>query len=906
MKLLNCQLQNVRIHGDLNLAFSPRLTLIGGPNEAGKSTVVEALHRALFLKASAAGAPVEALRSRLHLGAPTVQLAFEAKGDTWTLRKRFSGSSGQVSLHSEASGQQLTGPAAEDVLAELLGVGETLGSRQASNVLPTRWAHLWVMQGSAGDDLLEAGKASYDFDALLAQLEQSGGAAIQQSAHDQRVAQRIAAALEENFTSRGSKKNSPLWQREQALATAQSTMDQALALLDDYQGASDDLAAIADQLDQLKNNKLPALQAQQRLLTQGAEATTRLQAAIQLANQALDPIRLRYAAAQKSLQDLDALAGEITERQRRLTALEKTEAEAQIREQVLNASLQTSRESRSNLGAQRQSLEQRNQLVQTLLEQARSRDALTRLSTELEQLKQNVQKRRALEGQRAALPAVDKAALMQLRELQQQLRDARTRQQAMATGLRLLRSDQAVRINGEALQPGDQRQLAEVFALEVGDGVAIEITPGGGQALGDLEQQRQQAEQSLQALLGQLGVTGLEQAEQQAEERSLVDQQLAALGQDSSQGIPEREAELSSLQDQASQLTSELLALVDCRQQLEAEQPIPTAVADLQTLQQHVAQTFHHTSRALEKSEQDFELAQSGLEAFRLARINDASELKVVQGELADRQARLDSLHQSQGNRESLATLVDEEAQKKVAAEAQLQGLQDKLAGLGSGDRETQLASLQSQEEVMNQQIAQLIDSRGAAKQRCDTISNAEPFAAVEQARVQLEAAQADYQSIKRLTDAHKLLEELFLEAQADFSSRYSEPLAQSIGSYLRPLVPNGPVAQLTYDQGNGFSGLQLRRGQEFYDFQQLSGGMREQLAAALRLSMADVLKGGHDGCLPLVFDDAFTNSDPERITLVKQMLTTAVDRGLQVILLTCDPSAYGAFADQVVTLAGG
>jgi hypothetical protein len=35
-------------------------------------------------------------------------------------------------------------------------------------------------------------------------------------------------------------------------------------------------------------------------------------------------------------------------------------------------------------------------------------------------------------------------------------------------------------------------------------------------------------------------------------------------------------------------------------------------------------------------------------------------------------------------------------------------------------------------------------------------------------------------------------------------------------------------------------------------------------------------------------------------------MLTTAVDRGLQVILLTCDPSAYGAFADQVVTLAGG
>ena len=78
---------------------------------------------------------------------------------------------------------------------------------------------------------------------------------------------------------------------------------------------------------------------------------------------------------------------------------------------------------------------------------------------------------------------------------------------------------------------------------------------------------------------------------------------------------------------------------------------------------------------------------------------------------------------------------------------------------------------------------------------------------------------------------------------------------------------------------------------------------MKEQLAAALRLSMADVLKGSHDGCLPLVFDDAFTNSDPERVQIVKQMLGTAVDRGLQVILLTCYPGTYGGFADQAIYL---
>jgi hypothetical protein len=72
--------------------------------------------------------------------------------------------------------------------------------------------------------------------------------------------------------------------------------------------------------------------------------------------------------------------------------------------------------------------------------------------------------------------------------------------------------------------------------------------------------------------------------------------------------------------------------------------------------------------------------------------------------------------------------------------------------------------------------------------------------------------------------------------------------LALAIGSDLRPLVPEGPVAQLSSAQASSFGGLRLRRGLAFYRFEEPCGGMREQLAAALRLSMADVRKGGHDG----------------------------------------------------------
>jgi hypothetical protein len=77
--------------------------------------------------------------------------------------------------------------------------------------------------------------------------------------------------------------------------------------------------------------------------------------------------------------------------------------------------------------------------------------------------------------------------------------------------------------------------------------------------------------------------------------------------------------------------------------------------------------------------------------------------------------------------------------------------------------------------------------------------------------------------------------------------------------------------------------------------FDSLSGGAREQVAAAVRLAMAEVLACDYDGCLPVVFDDAFAYSDPDRVNQLQRMLDLAANRGLQVIVLTCNPSDYAA-----------
>ena len=67
---------------------------------------------------------------------------------------------------------------------------------------------------------------------------------------------------------------------------------------------------------------------------------------------------------------------------------------------------------------------------------------------------------------------------------------------------------------------------------------------------------------------------------------------------------------------------------------------------------------------------------------------------------------------------------------------------------------------------------------------------------------------------------------------------------------------------------------------------------------------MAEILADRYGGSLPIVFDDAFTNSDPQRIQLLQRMLDLAARRGLQVIVLSCNPADYHTFGATEIDLA--
>ena len=903
MRLVNCQIENVRVHSELSLDFSPRITLIGGANETGKSTLIEALHRTLFLKATATGAPIEALRSKLHLGHPTIQIKFEAKGESYILRKCFTGSSGQVMLLSETNGKQLSGPVAEECLAGLLGVKESLGSRQVSTLLPTRWAHLWVMQGSAGNDLLNRDKNYYDFDSLLVQLEKKGGAAIQQSAKDQRVVKRIENAIDENFTSRGARKNSAFWQRQEEFENAELALEISLSKLQEYEQSSAELGEITDKIEHLQNIDLPKLLEQKRLISSGVEVRKKLEGEISLAKKELEPIRLRYDNLHKDLLSINQIREEIKTKEELRETLNKKQSEQKANELVLVKALQSKQEVHTNLKRNLQRMDQRRNLLQLLVEQFRIRDEVSTLNLDLQKIEKNLETRKELEQEIAALSKISRSELEQLKGLSQELRDARTRQEAMATGIKVLRSNQVIRLNDEELRPGEQKQLSDTFQLQVGDDVSLEIRPGGSDALNNLQSQYLNHQKEYSAALSRLGLDSIQNAEKDFEQRGNLELQLSGLDESTQEHIQIKQKELETCELKALDLEKQLVGMDQCLEELAKQDPLPSNADGFGDLQQKIRQTYTDTSKVFDQVDSDLELVQLNLQKFKDAQVDVESNSKVIDSQLSTLRQNLSTIEKEHVNYDSLKTQINSLKSQLQDSEGHLETLKSQLASCEEIDSSTELLKIEAEIQSLETEKETFIADKGAAKSTCDNISSSNPYEAVEQAQVYLETAKADYQTLKRLTDSHKLLQKLFSSAQADLSTRYTEPLAQSIGSFLKPLISDGPVAKLSFDQVSGFSGLQMRRGKEFYEFDQLSGGMREQLTAALRLSMANVLKSEHDGCLPLVFDDAFTNSDPKRVRVVKQMLQAAVDKGLQVILLTCDPEAYKNFADQYVLL---
>ena len=882
MRLIRCRLESVRRHRTLEVAFAPGLTLIGGANESGKSSLVEAMHRTLFVRAAATGSAIRDLRSATHAGHPQVEIDFDAAGHRWSLLKCFSGSGGTSRL-SRSGQQALLGGDAEDQLAVLLGVDEIIGSRQVNRVLPTRWAHLWVMQGLAGRNLLDLSAEHYDLQGLITALEGQAKQALQ-SPFDQLIYNQLEDLVASSLTSRGVKQNSELWKRRQELQQATDRESDAREQLFSYETACSELDENEQSLDALDRQAPDVQRMRRKLLT------------LKDLQQQVAPLRLQRNQRQQQLGTLTRLDKEVQESEAAMTALRRELSVLKESVATSSSNLIAQRHAFEQLDSKRQLLEERGHGLRRRQDQERLQQRILEVRRRQEQCAELEQQQTSLSNQLNQLPGLDSDALAALQAHQRHLRELDIRLQSMASRVELQTSDRSVLLDGERLSEGDVVQRTGAFRLEVGDGVVLLVSPGEGTGLSALLADRKLSQAQLEKDLKHWNVNSLEDADglfqrrkELLQQRAVLDARLRQLKEQRRDG---QDDDLQKLQEQFAEHQQQ-----PDDPQIAAVEDLPQALSDCRTQYKSVQDQLRCARSDCERADREQTTQERKLQELRIRL--ERHEARHVQQLQQKREIE---------ERHGAAATIEADLSEVIR---QCALLQERMLALGGdcgleegADIERSLADLEEREQFFNRQRTDLNRARGSLLERCERLGSRELHAELEEAAAHLEVAQQAEEQETRLVESRALLLRRFQEARADLSSRYSSPLRSSINRFIAPFLQQpGDSSELRFDAGDGLKDLRLQRSGQSLEFSQLSGGLKEQLNAAVRLAIAETLRKGHDGCLPVLFDDAFTNSDPSRLEAVGAMLRQAVDLGLQVVVLSCDPAPYRNIADSVVDL---
>lgn len=885
MRLLSITVRNYRLHRDLCVELDPALTLIGGPNESGKSTLIEAAHRALFLRAKGNTRDHRAMESTIHGGHPEVEVAFEAGGRSWRIQKRFSGASGTAKL-TESGGRTVSGDEAEARLRELLGLTDESGKPAE------QWAHLWVWQGRAGDD--PAKHANSQRDALVSRLQHEGGGAAMQSALDARVAAAVAQAHDAIFKQNGEPKaGSALSQAQAEAAEADGRLmaaREAAARLEQAVRDFSDAEAAIKQSDR----SLEELRPQQDAVEQRAAQLAVLSGEEKTQALTLTQATERFQSLVKADTDIAALRDDIRLRQESLAPGKAAAVAAAEREAACRQGHKAAEHSLAEAAAAVRTARLRSELAAAHGLRLEKLAALEQLRAKQEDVTKRREALAALESKLAQLPAVDAARLKKLQALDGASRQATAALEAMAARIEVIESTAPVHVDGEPLAAGGTLTLTEDSEIAIGGTTRLHIRPGGGTSLTEARQRVQDADAMRQQALDGLGLRSVTEAVELVAQRHQfevdIQSQRAHL---EGMGASSLESELSASE------TAAIAAEADVRRRAESVPDFtpPENTADAARVNQESRQQLQAAESAESAARATREAAATAMDAAVVEASRSQKDLESARQEIADREAQLKLLLATHGHDGARVAELARRQAARDEADTILGQTKKAIAALQPEHLEADRTRLARAVKEQMEAKAKAEQQRAGAQSllRRDGISDPQADLAVAEARVRsaLERSEAE----TRRAQAVKQLHQLFQAEQQALADRFTAPLARKISGYLECLFGPGARAEVKL-KDNEFAELQLVRpahGSGAFDFDALSGGAKEQLAAAVRLAMAEVLAEAHEGCLPVVFDDAFAYADPQRVHRLQRMLDLAASRGLQVIVLTCTPGDYAA-----------
>jgi uncharacterized protein YhaN len=878
MKLTNITIEGCGKFGTLTSidGLGPGINILSARNEAGKSTIFRAIRTCLFERHNTTREEVKRLATD-GLSLPIrVNLGFEHGGKPYELTKSFLRSA-SASLKCENI-EIARAKAADETVWELLGIKPETKVDQAT------YGVLWVEQGQSFN-VPEPSEGAAN--ALNDVIQQEVGTLV----GGERARSLLAMVKEELSRlvtdTRRPRTNGPL---DIAMKQSEVLTNERLDIetrLHDLDQSLDTLARLRSELKRIADPADTAKMTRER-----AEAMEQLKAA-ETAAQSLQrheaEERQAFELAKAQQDKLDGLhnrAAAIDRNRSRLKELTALLAPLDEEEAQASRLLNEAVSRKDELDAETERIEIRERQIQRLasaLQKASSRAAVASRLAAMQSFEAK------LSANEAALKSstVDDAAIRSLDVIEREAATISARIEAGAARVTIERMPYAaVTVNGSVLAESFARAVTEPLTIQVGDDVAITVSPPASSVAASEAEQRT-VRDKLKALLHRHGAGGPDHFRFLRQERMALEEisrdlraERNVLGLEDASPLAEIQslkAELNLIDASTHRLLSEI-----------GMENLPSA-AEIEVLKQ-----AHEEKRSeVRQARAQCEGMITGQNTI-LSRV--ASQRGALSGQMKeiDRQLVTDLASLSDERRDTIlqdcaseleAKNSDHRAKAALLAEKRAAAPEAGEAERLKGRVERLTAAIQNRNDAIDrlkQEIARLegqIQTAGG-----DGLGERAAIL-----KVQQDMALAEIERQTERVAVLTLLKEKVEQSYAKRREQLNAPLRRHLKPFLNDVFPQAEI-----DLGENFAVQGLKRagpGSEL--FGRLSHGTQEQIAVLVRLAMGAMLcERGED--VPIILDDALVFSDDERIEQMFDAINRA-GRNQQVIVFTCRARSFAS-----------
>ena len=866
------------------------LNVVVGPNEMGKSTLLDALRAALFEKYSSKAQPIVALQNDRNQAAPVVELAFELDDGLYRIKKRFIKKS--YARLSCPDGRSLEGDAAEDTLRDLLDFGEP-GKTGAKPETLGMWNVLWVQQGHSFGalHLPESARSS-----LHSALESEVGTVLG-GRRGRALPQAIEKQLGELITRTTNRPRGAYKELINRVETLRQELDELRArrqgltqTLNELEDAREILGRLsAGDRDQADQKELD--EARQRH-SQLAKLETRIEAAsteFELRKLTLEQANQAAVARKQLKANIKSEESALREAEKRLAGVHEQEKEARSRVDALRTDV---RRSEAAVTKADEMMSRHRRVLSTVERETRLRDLQGRYEKALAAEK----RRREAQQAAAAILATDEA-IEAVRKAAQGLETVRSRLNAAATLISFdMTADglSGIEVDGEPLTTDRPSvQAVEPVTITVPDRGRITVEPAIA-GCDELLSRQHDVKTALKKALERTGAQSVADAEDQyaMRQRLLQEAELARQG-----------AELHAPATNDYEAGAQALAdyIEGLRQVLKRE---------MNELNLQYLPARQEAETALRMAQGQANEARSALDTARAALSGPEDTLGGIQTEISTSQGRYDERKDRLESRKGQVAQAEEDQSDnnlQSAIEAARTALSEQATTMERLETQrtdetlpqlvARIGRLENALQDRRDRRSKLKESIAGLKSHVEAAEGAGLDEAVEQKARELELTGADMDRQKREVQILSLLLSTLRDAEQEAKEQYLSPILTRVRPYLQLLFPGSDIR---VDENLHITKVVREVGYE-EDFNHLSVGTQEQIAVLIRLAFAEMLvEQGHPATV--VLDDALVFSDDQRMGRIFDILNMA-SRNVQVIAFTCREQIFEGLGGRKLSL---